>query len=136
MGIVDKIKNALFEVEYVEVEEPKKPVKKEKVRRETATNKPIAKKVVLPEKKEKPINIVNELDCMDDKIPYNDTEDLSIDAMSTSVVNKFPIVDEADLKVDDRGYDDVTFMIEALVNAKRIYELDRDVYVYRINIFN
>ena len=30
MGFVDKIKNALFEVEYVEVDEPVKPEKKKK----------------------------------------------------------------------------------------------------------
>ena len=55
MGVFDKIKNALFEEEYVEIEEkPKKPKKskiKEKKNKEEET--PIAKKVVLPEKKEK-----------------------------------------------------------------------------------
>ena len=30
MGVFDKIKNALFEVEYVEVDEPSKPEKKKK----------------------------------------------------------------------------------------------------------
>ena len=54
MGVFDKIKNALFEEEYVEIEEkPKKPKKskiKEKKNKEEET--PIAKKVVLPEKKE------------------------------------------------------------------------------------
>ena len=42
MKLFDKLKNALFEEEYVEVEEKPKPVKKEK---------PIAKKIVLPEQK-------------------------------------------------------------------------------------
>lgn len=63
MGIFEKLKNALFEEEYVEVEEkpktkqaPKKSKPKETVREEIKDKyrdeKPIAKKVVLPEKKE------------------------------------------------------------------------------------
>ena len=57
MGVFDKIKNALFEEEYVEVEEkPKKPkrdlFKKDATRDKKREEKPIAKKVVLPEKKE------------------------------------------------------------------------------------
>ena len=42
MKLLDKLKNALFEEEYVEVEEKPKAPKKEK---------PIAKKIVLPEQK-------------------------------------------------------------------------------------
>jgi hypothetical protein len=46
MGVFDKIKNALFEEEYVEVEEkPKKP-KKTKVKETETIEKPIAKKIV------------------------------------------------------------------------------------------
>ena len=62
MGVFDKIKNALFEEEYVEVEEkpkprprrekPKKEVKQKKDAVKVYENKPIAKKVVLPERKE------------------------------------------------------------------------------------
>ena len=56
MGVFDKIKNALFEEEYVEVEEkPKAKPKKDKVKREKEVKvheKPIAKKVILPERKE------------------------------------------------------------------------------------
>lgn len=63
MGVFDKIKNALFEEEYVEVEEkpktkPKKDKSKKEVKKEpkevvkVKENKPIAKKVILPEKKE------------------------------------------------------------------------------------
>lgn len=60
MGVFDKIKNALFEEEYVEVEEkpktkqkkdtkkPKKDVREVKIH----DNKPIAKKIVLPSKTE------------------------------------------------------------------------------------
>ena len=64
MGIFEKLKNALFEEEYVEVvEKPKtkkvskkKPVSKEVVKEkhdeDYEDEKPVAKKVVLPEKKE------------------------------------------------------------------------------------
>lgn len=59
MKLVDKLKNALFEEEYVEVEEkPKKLKKKEQKKVKTpkkekeVEEKPIAKKIVLPERKE------------------------------------------------------------------------------------
>ena len=48
MKLLDKLKNALFEEEYVEVEE-KKEVKKEPKKKE----KPIAKKIIIDEPKEK-----------------------------------------------------------------------------------
>ncbi len=52
MKLFDKLKNALFEEEYVEVEE--KPKKKE-VKKEVKKDKPIAKKIELPKRDEKPI---------------------------------------------------------------------------------
>lgn len=61
MKILDKLKNALFEEEYVEIEEKpvKKPIKKEKkvdkikeISKEIE-EKPIAKKIVLPEREKK-----------------------------------------------------------------------------------
>mgnify|MGYP006379090361 CR=1 FL=1 len=53
MGLFEKIKNALFEEEYVEIEEkPKKP-KKEVFKKEV--ERPIAKKVLLPKKEEQKI---------------------------------------------------------------------------------
>ncbi len=48
MKLLDKLKNALFEEEYVEVEE--KPIRKEKPK-----EKPIAKKIVLPKEKEEEV---------------------------------------------------------------------------------
>ena len=39
MGVLEKIKNALFEVEYVEVEEPPKKEKKAKVKEKTRVEK-------------------------------------------------------------------------------------------------
>ncbi len=103
MGVFDKIKNALFEEEYVEVEE--KPKAKPKPRREKAKkevkepvkvheNKPIAKKVVLPEKKEEPA--IEEEDYNDYKprdedfeiVPEREEKDMD------SSEFKFPAIDD------------------------------------------
>ena len=57
MGLLDKLKNALFEEEYVEVEEKPKTKESNKVRAKDLIKdklkeeKPVAKKIVLPEKK-------------------------------------------------------------------------------------
>ena len=60
MGVLDKIKNALFEVEYVEVEEPPKVEKKKKPKEvKVEEKKPIAKRVVLPGKREEKIEELN-----------------------------------------------------------------------------
>ena len=54
MKLIDKLKNALFEEEYVEVEEKpkKKEIKREKRGKEEITKKekPIAKKIIQPER--------------------------------------------------------------------------------------
>lgn len=106
MGVFDKIKNALFEEEYVEVDEKPKKVKKEKIRKETKEvikeskvkeNKPIAKKVVLPDKpkiKEEELEEV-ELEEEDFEIsPISDREELKEDF-------KFPMMEDKDFKVED-----------------------------------
>ena len=89
MSVFDKIKNALFEEEYVEVEEkPKKKKIKEKPRKEIHTvkeEKPIAKKVVLPEKKEEEKPREEE---------YNEV-------VEEKEEFKFPMMDEDDFKVED-----------------------------------
>lgn len=56
MKLIDKLKNALFEEEYVEVEEKPKPVKKEK---------PIAKKIVIPEPKKEEKKETKTVEAMD-----------------------------------------------------------------------
>ena len=68
MGVFDKIKNALFEVEYVEVEEPTKKEKREKKKdreEEIKEEKPIAKRVVLPGKREDKVEELQEEDLLD-----------------------------------------------------------------------
>ena len=64
MGLFEKIKNALFEEEYVEIEEkPKKP-KKEVLKKEV--ERPIAKKVILPKKEEVKIEELDEAEYLDE----------------------------------------------------------------------
>lgn len=104
MGIFDKLKNALFEEEYVEVEEkPKAKVKKERIKSSvdeissSKSEKPIAKKIVLPDKSEDYNNFKNNLDeeeILDDSI--NNEE------KSTT----FKLMDDNDFKSDDYRYEE------------------------------
>lgn len=110
MGVFDKIKNALFEEEYVEVEE--KPKAKPKPRRERAKkevkepakvheNKPIAKKVVLPGKKEEPAENedYNDYKPRDEDfeiVPEREEKDVDTSEF------KFPAVD--DQEFTDKSY--------------------------------
>lgn len=81
MGVFDKLKNALFEVEYVEVEEKPKKEKKSKHyfkkdrEEKQETEKPIAKKIVLPKKEDK-IEQLEEEELKDENFevrPKNET---------------------------------------------------------------
>ena len=95
MGLLDKIKNALFEVEYVEVDDaPKQKKVKEKREKE---EKPIAKKIVLPGKKEEKLEELHEEELKD--------EDFEIRPKDEKVKEKprdeFKIMDDNDFKVDD-----------------------------------
>lgn len=92
MGLFDKIKNALFEEEYVEIEE--KPKKPKKVNIKKEVERPIAKKVVLPEKKESKIEVLDEEELLDedfDIVPSKPQEEKE----------EFKIMDDDDFKVDE-----------------------------------
>ncbi|MBR2139016.1 MAG: hypothetical protein IJ966_06985, partial [Bacilli bacterium] len=64
MGLFEKIKNALFEEEYVEIEEKPKKSKKEVLKKEV--ERPIAKKVILPKKEETKIEELDEAEYLDE----------------------------------------------------------------------
>lgn len=97
MGIFDKIKNALFEEEYVEVEEPRpKPSKKEKPKKETSS-KPIAKKVVLPQRHDERVEKVEEEEIENDYEDYVPDRELLRDTNNL----KFPMMEDRDFKMDD-----------------------------------
>ena len=101
MGVFEKLKNALFEVEYVEVDEPdkKEKKKKEKEKRKEEVieeEKPIAKKIVLPGKREDKIEELEEEELKDDNFesrPINET-------IKEENHHEFKFMDDNDFKVD------------------------------------
>lgn len=106
MKILDKLKNALFEEEYVEVEEkPKKkkekmPKVEKKEIRETYFNnpeeieKPVAKRIVPQEKRT--IETLNEDEEYGDNISFRDQ-----DLVDKEPESKITMIDEKDLVSDD-----------------------------------
>ena len=98
MGVLDKIKNALFEVEYVEVEEPPKKEKKQKIR-EVKESKPIAKKIVLPGRKEQKIEELEEEDLRDEDFEIGPKEELEQEKH-----DEFKVLDDSDFEMDDDEY--------------------------------
>lgn len=102
MGVLDKIKNALFEVEYVEVDEPPKKEKKNKFKEKEETNieKPIAKKIVLPGKKEEKVEVLKEEELKDEDFevrPMNDSR-------KEEVKEEFKFMEDKDFQVDEDEY--------------------------------
>lgn len=108
MGVFERLKNALFEEEYVEVEEkpktkqlPKKnkfkEIKKEAIKEDSdkyKDEKPIAKKIVLPEKKE---SYTEELD--NNEVLLDEDEDSSLEKAHEEK-KQFRIMDDSDFTVD------------------------------------
>ncbi|MBQ3307490.1 MAG: hypothetical protein IJG68_04785 [Bacilli bacterium] len=104
MGLFDKIKDALFEVEYVEVEDKpkkeKKEKKKDKVVEETNEEKPIAKKIVLPGRREDKIEKLQEEELVNQDFeirPKDETVKEGYDFNNTP----FKYMDDNDFKVDE-----------------------------------
>lgn len=105
MGVLDKIKNALFEVEYIEVEEPPKKEKKVKEKpKAKEEHKPIAKKIVLPGKKEDKVEEIEEEELLDEDFEIRPKEEAIIEEAKES----FKLMDDDDFKVDD----DVDYLTE------------------------
>ncbi|MBR2828370.1 MAG: hypothetical protein IKE70_03980 [Bacilli bacterium] len=99
MGVFDKIKNALFEVEYVEVEDvPKKEKKKKNKEKEKKdVEKPIAKKIVLPGKREEKVEELKEEELKTDNFearPMNEE-------VKEKPKEEFKFMDDNDFKMDD-----------------------------------
>ena len=134
MGVFDKIKNALFEEEYVEVEE--KPKTKPKPRRERAKkevkattkvheNKPIAKKVVLPEKREEPVEDedYNDYKPRDEDfeiVPEREEKDVDTSEF------KFPAVD--DQEFTDKSYYSEPKIVEVVQKEEVHVEDEHPLY--------
>lgn len=101
MGVLDKIKNALFEVEYVEVEEPVKKEKKPKEKSKKVNNseKPIAKKIVLPGKKEEKIEELEEEELKDEDFEARPKDEVKKDDRED-----FKFMDDNDFRMDDNDF--------------------------------
>ena len=98
MGVLDKIKNALFEVEYVEVEEPPKKEKKvKKEKREKTEEKPIAKKVVLPGTRSEKVKELQEEELKDEDFEMRPR----VEPVKEKSHEDFKIMEDSDFKVDD-----------------------------------
>ncbi len=102
MGVFDKIKNALFEVEYVEVDEKPKKEKKvkekhqEKNTKKVVEDKPIAKKIVLPGKEEKVEHLLEE-ELKDEDFEVRPKDEVLKSTSSSS----FKFMDDKDFEVYD-----------------------------------
>jgi len=130
MGVLDKLKNALFEVEYVEVEEPPKKEKKvktkekkEKKEKEKIQEKPIAKKIVLPGKKEEKIEELEEEELKD--------EDFEIRPKNEVVKEKpheeFKFMDDKDFEVEGEHVSiETPQILEVIDEEQHLRRQDRD----------
>ena len=134
MGVFDKLKNALFEEEYVEIEEkPKreKPKKKKKdEKKKPKDESPIAKKVVIPDKKED----VEEIDPVVEK-PLD--EDFDVEPLTHTEDHKFnfPIVDDTDfeeesepeiIQVDEKEEEEVKPLYKHELEKHNLYGIDEN----------
>ncbi len=120
MGVFDKLKNALFEVEYVEVEEPpkkEKKVKKEKIKEEEK-EKPIAKKIVLPGKREEKIEELKEEELLDEDFEIRPKEEVKHR-------EQFKYMDDNDFKVDDSEYLQEEIEEPQIIEEKPLYGEER-----------
>ena len=98
MGILDKIKNALFEVEYVEVEESPKKEKKVKEKREKREDRPIAKKIVLPGRREEKIEELHEEELKDEDFEIRPKDETPKEEKPRE---EFKIMEDKDFTVDE-----------------------------------
>lgn len=111
MGLIDSLKNALFEVEYVEVnsKDEKKETKPEKKKQEKEElDKPIAKKVILPHhKREKNNNIEREVITEEPQQIIEEPKRSEPEVVRDEPVvepkrhSDFKIMDDNDFRVDD-----------------------------------
>ena len=102
MGLIDKIKNALFEVEYVEVDDAETPKKEKKekkdfFKKEKKEDKPIAKKIVLPGKREEKIEELHEEELQDEDFVIRPKEEPVVEDKH----DEFKIMEDEDFAMDE-----------------------------------
>ena len=133
MGVLDKIKNALFEVEYVEVDEPpkkEKKVVKEKEKpsvedkSEEVVEKPIAKKIVLPGRKEEKVETLEEEELINQDFEARPIEE----TVKENLNNKFNYAYEDEFSVDDEYENTVPEIVKVIDEGNvrtKTYEPER-----------
>ena len=141
MGVFEKIKNALFEVEYVEVDEPPKKEKKikekEKPRveekQEEVIDKPIAKKIVLPGKKEVKVETLEEEELFDDNFEARPKEEASRDNSNSynntnidNNCNKFNFTEE--LIIEEELENNVPEIVQVIEDEAKPKIMEREKF--------
>lgn len=109
MKLLDKLKNALFEEEYVEVEEkPKrKPIKKEvkkvqkDIPKQIEEEKPIAKKIVLPERNE--VKVTTHEDIEEDEDDFT-SEKTRADEIKQK--HRFPMISDNEFDIPEKKFEE------------------------------
>jgi len=119
MGLLDKIKDALFEVEYVEVDEP--PKKEKKVQKEKE-EKPVAKKIVLPGRREDRVEELEEeeLKAQDFEIRPKD------ETLKVKTREEFKIMNDNDFKMDEDIEIEEPQIIQVLNTDNQVEEEKRE----------
>ncbi len=132
MKLLDKLKNALFEEEYVEIEEKPKTTKADKQKKEkkhigveknTIEEKPIAKRIIPPERKTENANNFNT-----SPLPSPETF-MDSELSKPKEEPKFTIVTDDDLRSDEEIYKQPDRMPEERPQPKRRSEIKREVEV-------
>ena len=111
MKLLDKLKNALFEEEYVEVEEKpkKKPIKKEvkKVQKDIPKQideeKPIAKKIILPERNEVKVTTHEDIEEYDDEDDFT-SEKTRADEIKQK--HRFPMISDNEFDILEKKFEE------------------------------
>lgn len=136
MKLMDKIKNALFEEEYVEVEEKPKVKKKPKRKLEPFENmeeeveEPIAKRIVPPAKREEVVHTTREIPVVNNNSVDNSFDNRDSFSLNNTVKEekKFTMVSDYDLKPDD----DISPSVSTPVSKEEV----RQTAVYTAPVYN
>ncbi|MEG1313493.1 MAG: hypothetical protein RSD40_04185, partial [Bacilli bacterium] len=129
MKLLDKLKNALFEEEYVEVNEPKKEKKKVKERlkepkKELVKEPPIVKKIELPEREQKESKHQEE-DLLD-SLKDDDVRDS--DLLKGDPNFKFQVILEDDFASDDKKREDKAYTGGSAYGQKEDQASEKPLY--------
>lgn len=141
MKLMDKIKNALFEEEYVEIEEKPKKQKQKKQKKkiepfqemDEVVEEPIAKRIIPPEKKvevETP-SVAVKRETVSKPVITNYDDD--IDVNSNKEEKTFPMVSDEDLRPDyiER---DVRKSVQPVQVEQPVYSTYKDISITEVSV--